>query len=114
MSIRKGIVVYCEKHDQGAIVIDFFGKYKNEYEIFTNVEFDKICISSGCSECFWEFHGKSRYYNETGIIDYNCYTEQNYDDYNGGWKTKYFESNVYNLSLQNIDKNIFKFTKNEL
>ena len=50
-----------------------------------------------------------------GELTYHCYNEKKYDrDYNDGWKTEYFVSNLYDTEGNLIEDNKkYKFNKVE-
>lgn len=98
--MNPGIVVYCIKHDQGAILLD---------KHFSDLNFENINHSiCGVDNCIWEQHGIALYNQKN--ISYMCYHDNTYEDLCGGWKTDYFASNIYdkNLNLLNDDLNIEK------
>ena len=112
----KGLVCYCVYHGQGAIVLDINDKYKNVHELFRNAELHRMCISTSKaseSKCIWETHGRVNVSN--GELTYHCYNEKKYDrDYNDGWKTEYFVSNLYDTEGNLIEDNKkYKFNKVE-
>lgn len=98
-----GITVYCEKHGQGAIVLniptlqpsglphDDKFHIRGRYELFNCFDGNKICCSS--DTCFWEQHGKATLDNN--ILKFTSLTDRRYDDHCDGWKVSYFNKNIY-------------------
>ena len=98
-----GITVYCEKHGQGAIVLNIptlqpsglphDNKFhiKGRHVLFNCFDGDKICCNNGT--CCWEHHGKAKL--DSNVLNFTSITDRCYDDFCDGWKIDYFKKNIY-------------------
>jgi len=114
-----GLVVYCETHDQGAIILDKenYFKHLTKYDCILDNNLDKICFPvSGINNtrrlCSWIKHGNCRL--ENNLLKYNSLSKKNYEDMYGGWDNEYFKSEVYNSQIEkNNEKFIIRHIKNQ-
>lgn len=110
-----GIVVYCEKHGEGAIVLNIRTKQpskmpydpkfhiKNHDDLLDCFNRKLICFpisNNGNELCYWEIHGYATLHNNK--LRYNCLSKNKYDDYADGWKIEFFKNNIYDQFGNNL------------
>ena len=90
-----GLTVYCETHDQGAIILDKYNNYKLifKYDCIGDPNLNKICGNDLLRKCCWIKHGDCNVVNDT--ISFTSLDKQNYEKLNGGWIIDYFKKNIY-------------------
>jgi hypothetical protein len=99
-----GLTVYCETHDQGAIIIDKNNDYKLVfiYDHIGDPNLNKICGGNKLlRKCCWIKHGECNVVND--IISFTSLNKSNYERLNGGWIIDYFKKNVYDSDMNLLD-----------
>ena len=89
----EGIILYCVKHGQGALVTE------NDY---TNINFDSLsstmCSQHSLCRDYWEPHGNFQIVDGQLVLDGKPQTY--YDDICDGWKLEYFKNSIYDQGIE--------------